>query len=50
MIEDIDFRGGNGDQIIKIGSLVAEKLGIDNININSKMIGSKNFIFSEVRD
>jgi len=35
-MEEIDFCGGEGDQNIKIGGLVAEKLGVTDVNISTK--------------
>jgi len=48
LIENLDFAGGWASQNIKLGSFVAEKLGISNVNISNKTM-SLSFIYKDVR-
>ncbi len=48
LVENLDFAGGWASQNIKLGSLVAEKLGISKVNISNKTT-SLSFVYKDIR-
>ena len=46
LIDNLDFAGGWSDQNIKIGSIVAEKLGVSNVNISHEVLS---FIYEDIK-
>jgi len=45
LIENIDFTGNNTDQIIKLGGLVADRLGICDVNIKTNNLS---FVYGDI--